>query len=185
MKNSLWMSGKTCFLGKQEVHSAWITLRNTGLDQLTSACSTLLNLAWLLKGYTSWQAAHLWLARRPSPRCSPLATLLCGIYLIRGSRWPEFLTGQRESSRNHLRMSRQQGRVEQERRRGAGLVMTHDKNCPFFLSLAEIPPSLLQNELHLLGFKSTQAAPSRGSSLLCCLHGYAEFQVSVCTHLVW
>ena len=92
MKNSLWVNGKTCFSGKHEVHSIWITLLNIGLDQLTSARSTLLNLAWLLKGYTSWQAAHLWLARRPSPRCSPLAALLYGIYLIRASLWPELLT---------------------------------------------------------------------------------------------
>lgn len=87
------MSGKTCFSGEHEAHSAWITLLNTGLDHWTSACGTLFNLAWLLKGYTSWQVARLWLARRPSPRRSPLATLLYGIYLIRGSRWPELLTG--------------------------------------------------------------------------------------------
>ena len=88
MKSSLRVSGRTCFLGKHR-----ITLLNVGLDQLTSACSTLLNLAWLLKGYTSWQAARLGLAERPSPRCSPLATLLDGINLIRGSLWPKLLTG--------------------------------------------------------------------------------------------
>lgn len=65
---------------------------NTGLAQLTSARRTLLNLAWLLQGYTSWQAAHLWLAKRPSPRRSPLAALPCGICVVRGSLWPELLT---------------------------------------------------------------------------------------------
>lgn len=83
---------KNMLLGKAWGSFNFDTSAEHRIRPTTSARSTLLNLAWLLKGYASWQAAHLWLAKRPLPRCSPLAALLYGVCLIRDSLWPELLT---------------------------------------------------------------------------------------------
>lgn len=167
---------KTCFLGKHEVHSVWITLLDMGLDQLTSARSALLNLAWLLKGYyTSRQAAHLRPAKGPWPRCSPLAVSLCRS--IHPLAW--IAPRQRARSRDHLGRA---GRRWTWRRRGWGTGGDPRNKCPFFPSLAGIPPSLLCSDLHLLRLKSVLPAGSACSVLSAAIRPMSG---SACTQPAW
>lgn len=145
MKNNLWVSGKTCFLGKREVHSTWISLLNIGLDQLTSACSTL-------KSHMTSKGIYI-LTGSSSVACREASAKMfsfgcVAVWDLSNKRQPLawIACRQHESSRNHLGENGQESKLEQERSRGGGLVMTHEKNVlSFSVRLKFLPPSFEMN----------------------------------------